>query len=132
MTRSACYISARRARCRKPAERWRKNVLRKKKNRRALKRLFTTHCCSLAPSEQIHRAACRSEGGKIESIAVKVSSVSVLYLTSWVPVRWTVWWLYKKSLYWNVPCWGHQLWDINCCMCVCQSVRQHIAILRQE
>ena len=39
-------------------------------------------------------------------------------------------------LYWNVPCWGHQLWDINCCMCVCvcvcQSVRRHIAILRQE
>ena len=47
-------------------------------------------------------------------------------------------------LYWNVPCWGHQLWDINCCMCVCVcvcvsvsqsvsvSVRRHIAILRQE
>ena len=75
-----------------------KRFTEEKKNRRALKRLFTTHCCSLAPSEQIHRAACRSEGGKIESIAVKVSSVSVLYLTSWVPVRWTVWWLYKKSL----------------------------------
>ena len=27
-------------------------------------------------------------------------------------------------LYWNVPCWGHQLWDINCCMCVSQSVSQ--------
>ena len=25
-------------------------------------------------------------------------------------------------LYWNVPCWGHQLWDINCCMCVCVCV----------
>ena len=25
------------------------------------------------------------------------------------------------ELYWNVPCWGHQLWDINCCMCVCLS-----------
>ena len=40
------------------------------------------------------------------------------------------------DLYWNVPCWGHQLWDINCRMCVCVSVclsvRRHIAILRQE
>ena len=37
-------------------------------------------------------------------------------------------------LYWNVPCWGHQLWDINCCMCVCVCVcvRRHIAKLRQE
>ena len=25
-------------------------------------------------------------------------------------------------LYWNVPCWGHQLWGINCCMCVCVCV----------
>ena len=30
-------------------------------------------------------------------------------------------------LYWNVPCWGHQLWDINCCMCVCQSVSQSVS-----
>ena len=30
--------------------------------------------------------------------------------------------LYKIILYWNVPCWGHQLWDINCCMCVCVCV----------
>ena len=41
-----------------------------------------------------------------------------------------------RTLYWNVPCWGHQLWDINCRMCVCVSVclsvRRHIAILRQE
>ena len=30
--------------------------------------------------------------------------------------------------------WGHQLWDINCrmCVCVCVCVRRHIAILRQE
>ena len=27
-----------------------------------------------------------------------------------------------RTLYWNVPCWGHQLWDINCRMCVCVSV----------
>ena len=40
----------------------------------------------------------------------------------------------NQTLYWNVPCWGHQLWDINCRMCVCvsQCVRRHIAILRQE
>ena len=30
--------------------------------------------------------------------------------------------LYLILLYWNVPCWGHQLWDINCCMCVCVCV----------
>ena len=29
---------------------------------------------------------------------------------------------YSIILYWNVPCWGHQLWDINCCMCVCLCV----------
>ena len=28
----------------------------------------------------------------------------------------------QYNLYWNVPCWGHQLWDINCCMCVCVCV----------
>ena len=28
----------------------------------------------------------------------------------------------NKLLYWNVPYWGHQLWDINCCMCVCVCV----------
>ena len=35
-------------------------------------------------------------------------------------------------LYWNVPCWGHQLWDINAvcvcvCVCVCVSVSQSVS-----
>ena len=32
------------------------------------------------------------------------------------------WFAIQQYLYWNVPCWGHQLWDINCCMCVCVCV----------
>ena len=34
--------------------------------------------------------------------------------------------LLEIVFYWNVPCWGHQLWDINCCMCVCVCVSQCI------
>ena len=37
-----------------------------------LKLLFTTHCCNLGRSEQIYKAACRPEVGKIESIALEV------------------------------------------------------------
>ena len=44
---------------------WQKNT-EIKKNCKALKRRFTTHCCSFCLSQQIHQAAFRSEGGKIE------------------------------------------------------------------
>ena len=33
-----------------------------------------------------------------------------------------------NMLYWNVPCWGHQLWDINCRMCVCVCVCQCVSV----
>ena len=32
-------------------------------------------------------------------------------------------------LYWNVPCWGHQLWDINAvCVCVCVCASQSVSL----
>ena len=44
-----------------------------------------------------------------------------LHLT-WRLLKFMQWLARKQYLYWNVPCWGHQLWDINCCMRVCVSV----------
>ena len=40
------------------------------------KRNSTTRSCSLSPSEQIHKAACQSEGSNIESIGLEVLGFS--------------------------------------------------------
>ena len=48
--------------------------------------------------------------------------LSVLFII--INIEHSIWQLMQCNiiLYWNVPCWGHQLWDINCCMCVCLCV----------
>ena len=47
----------------------------------------TTHC-SLGPSEQIHQAACRAEGGKIEYITVNV--FSSCYIINFLGILYTI------------------------------------------